>query len=129
MNRRSFLRTFIGGTTIAAVAPSMVWPFRKIFLPAQPTKEFFKLDDFNYLAWDSKYEVWYLNPEQAKAIEEIMEKLPEYLTGTFPALEMKQCTYANGLYRATPDLWKLNSPRSNLNWLEFDPKNVNVLMI
>jgi hypothetical protein len=29
MNRRRFLRTMIG----TAVAPSLVWPFRKIFLP------------------------------------------------------------------------------------------------
>lgn len=33
MNRRNFLRFLSTGTAIAAVAPSQVWPFRKIFLP------------------------------------------------------------------------------------------------
>jgi hypothetical protein len=34
MDRRLFLRNLLGGTASAVVAPSLVWPFRKIFLPA-----------------------------------------------------------------------------------------------
>jgi hypothetical protein len=33
MERRNFLRLLTGGAS-ALVAPSLVWPFRKIFLPA-----------------------------------------------------------------------------------------------
>ena len=33
MNRRGFLRAMFGTGAVAAIAPSQVWPFRKIFLP------------------------------------------------------------------------------------------------
>lgn len=36
MNRRRFLNLIAGAGTAAALPPSMVWPFRKIFLPSQP---------------------------------------------------------------------------------------------
>lgn len=37
MNRRRFLNLIAGAGTAAALPPSMVWPFRKIFLPPQNT--------------------------------------------------------------------------------------------
>lgn len=36
MNRRDFLRIAIGTGVIAAVPPSMIWPFKKIFIPLAP---------------------------------------------------------------------------------------------
>lgn len=33
MNRRNFFRLLAGAGATAAIPPSMVWPFRKIFLP------------------------------------------------------------------------------------------------
>lgn len=36
MNRRRFLSLMTGAGTAAALPPSMVWPFRKIFLPPAP---------------------------------------------------------------------------------------------
>lgn len=36
MNRRDFLRIAIGAGAIAAVPPSMIWPFKKIFIPLAP---------------------------------------------------------------------------------------------
>lgn len=35
MNRRGFLRFLGTGAAVGAVAPSEVWPFRKIFLPVE----------------------------------------------------------------------------------------------
>lgn len=44
MNRRNFLSFLATGTVVNAVAPSQVWPFKKIFLPAQPMQvgEFYR---------------------------------------------------------------------------------------
>jgi hypothetical protein len=67
MNRRGFLRMLGTGAAIggvAAVAPSQVWPFRKIFLPLRPTLQ--QLMDQHMAA--------------------MMEVLPGHLTGTYPAL-------------------------------------------
>jgi hypothetical protein len=71
MNRRGFLRMLGTGAAVggvAAVAPSQVWPFRKIFLPLRPTLE--QLAERHLAA--------------------MLGVLPEYLTGTYPALARTQ---------------------------------------
>lgn len=40
MNRRRFLGTLLGTGASTLVPPSMVWPFRKIFLPTIPRTQF-----------------------------------------------------------------------------------------
>lgn len=37
LSRRDLLRTMLGLARVAALPLSMVWPFRKIFLPSEPT--------------------------------------------------------------------------------------------
>jgi len=60
MDRRNFLRSVIGG--VAAVAAVRTFPFRVFSFPAE-----IKPFDFSYLPWDPEGEVWYMNPDQAKA--------------------------------------------------------------
>jgi hypothetical protein len=69
VNRRLFLGTLFGAAAAQAL-PSQVWPFRKIFLPPRfaevlPENAFTDLNSY----------VFYLNPEQAKAMSDVMSEV------------------------------------------------------
>lgn len=69
MNRRNFLRLMSGAGTVAALPPSMVWPFRKIFLPPAP-----KIFNWELLVSRDagEDEVYFLHPDQARALVQVM---------------------------------------------------------
>jgi hypothetical protein len=53
MERRNFLRAMLG-VAAATALPSEVWPFRKIFLPAQPSVRLAEYKD---------YSLWTIGPD------------------------------------------------------------------
>ncbi len=69
MNRRNFLRALTGG--VAAAAAVRTFPFRVFSIPAAP----------RIFYTDAIANVWYLNPDQAKAWDELLDT-PIALRGT-----------------------------------------------
>ena len=89
MNRRNFLRSMMGVSAAGIVAPllpSQVWPFRKIFLPAQSRVDFM---DLRYWGKSAMLPIQDLPmpPDFFVAyIDEMMGPVADFLTGTIPTL-------------------------------------------
>ena len=73
MDRRLFLRSLVGGSAVA-LAPSLVWPFRKIFLPAITIP----FDSFWYHTWKihNTPDAFAVAAVQAVELEAFAKELP-----------------------------------------------------
>jgi len=83
------------GVAAATALPSEVWPFRKIFLPAAP----------QLLMPPS------LNLEAYRYIYAMLNEIPEYLTGAFPALYASSRNWRGFQYATSVSSGPIRIPR------------------
>lgn len=78
MDRRNFLRAILG-TAAATALPSEVWPFRKIFLPAQPKLVYQTFQDLSFLEAP-------VLPDYIFTPQSLLDEFAKCLSGAYPAL-------------------------------------------
>jgi hypothetical protein len=98
MNRRNFLRSLVGGVAVGAAVRT--WPFRVYSFGSEPLYS----PKFTYLNWDDQRKLWYVHPEQAKAMQQLGIKMydvyavPPY---PFPTWDnLKRSPYPGRLFSA-----------------------------
>jgi hypothetical protein len=77
MNRRAFLEKLLAAGAGQMIAPSMVWPFRKIFLPPA-----IRCGPSNVLLdpWEVSRTIWTAHPDQVRAYKEFLLGVNYYQT-------------------------------------------------